>query len=80
MRVVLAIITSLLLTLLASWSPAKAAVPEKKQLCSLSSEGLFNGEWVKHRISAGDSVVYGANDMETLLSHLVSLRDQGLCR
>jgi hypothetical protein len=79
MRVFLAIATSLLLTLLASWSPAKAAVPEKQQ-CALNSEGIFNGQWVKHRISSGERVLYGADDIDAILSHLVSLRDQGLCR
>jgi len=79
MRIFLAITTSLLLTLLASWSPAKAAVPEKQQ-CELSSEGIFNGQWVKHRISTGERVLYGADNIDSILSHLVSLRDQGLCR
>ncbi|MFM6929276.1 MAG: hypothetical protein ACKOX6_12490 [Bdellovibrio sp.] len=79
MRIILTIITSLLLTLLASWSPAKAATPVK-QPCALNSEGLFNGQWVKHRISAGERVLYGADDVDAILSHLVSLRDQGLCR
>jgi hypothetical protein len=79
MRIFLAIATTLFLTLIASWSPAKAAVSEARS-CALSSEGIFNGAWVKHRISVGEQVLYGADDMEAIVTELGSLRNQGLCR
>ncbi|MBO9667922.1 MAG: hypothetical protein J7501_14055 [Bdellovibrio sp.] len=79
MRVFLAIATTLFLTLIASWSPAKAAVTDSRA-CDLSSEGIFNGAWVKHRISIGDQVLYGADNLEAISEELVSLRTQGLCK
>ncbi|AHI05000.1 hypothetical protein BDW_02460 [Bdellovibrio bacteriovorus W] len=58
---------------------AKAADINAPQ-CSMASEGIYQGYWVKHRIVVGDSVVAGANDMGAILQHLESLRDQGFCR
>jgi hypothetical protein len=46
----------------------------------MQSEGLFDGAWVKHRIVVDEDVVYGANDLDSILSQLDSLRNQGLCR
>lgn len=48
--------------------------------CEMASEGLFKGTWVKHRIYVNDDVVYGADDMDSILSQLENLRGQGLCR
>lgn len=48
--------------------------------CEMTSEGIFDGLWVKHRIVVNEDVIYGANDMDSILSQLDSLRDQGLCR
>ncbi|UXR64781.1 hypothetical protein EZJ49_00735 [Bdellovibrio bacteriovorus] len=48
--------------------------------CRMQSEGIFDGAWVKHRIVVNEDVVYGANDLDSILSQLDSLRDQGLCR
>ncbi|UYL09080.1 hypothetical protein B9G69_000630 [Bdellovibrio sp. SKB1291214] len=78
MRILLAIGTTLILSFLASWS--SAATMEVKPSCLLSSEGIFDGAWVKHRISVGDQVVYGADDLEAISAELGTLRSQGLCR
>ncbi|QDK46684.1 hypothetical protein DOM22_16750 [Bdellovibrio sp. ZAP7] len=78
MRILLAIGTTLILSFLASWS--SAATMEAKPSCSLSSEGIFDGAWVKHRITVGEQVVYGADDLEAISTELGTLRTQGLCR
>lgn len=59
-----------------SWAPAKAATVSS---CKMASEGIFDGSWVKHRIVVNEDVVYGANDLDSILSQLDNLRDQGLC-
>ena len=58
---------------------AEAATLETPS-CRMQSEGLFDGAWVKHRIVVDEDVVYGANDLDSILSQLDSLRNQGLCR
>ncbi|MGZ3768319.1 MAG: hypothetical protein ACXVCP_03590 [Bdellovibrio sp.] len=55
---------------------AQAATPS----CTLVSEGIYNGWWVKHRIVLEEKVVYGANDIDSIVSQLENLREQGLCR
>lgn len=78
MRILLALSTTLLLTLMASWAPAATEVTKSE--CALSSEGIFGGYWVKHRITSGDQVLFGADNLEAISSELVSLRSQGLCQ
>lgn len=48
--------------------------------CTLASEGIYKGWWVKHRIVLDENVVYGANDVDSILMQLENLRGQGLCR
>lgn len=78
MRVIYAVLTTLIIALLTHVS-AHAAEPSLP-VCQIASEGIFNGFWVKHRIVVEDEVVYGANDMDSILSQLESLREEGLCR
>jgi hypothetical protein len=78
MRILLAVGTTLILSFLASWS--SAATMPAKPACSLSSEGIYGGLWVKHRITVDDQVVYGADDLEAISVELGTLRTQGLCR
>ncbi|WP_413558580.1 hypothetical protein [Bdellovibrio sp. HCB209] len=78
MRILLALSTTLLLTMMASWAPA--ATQTAKSECALSSEGIFGGYWVKHRITSGEEVLFGADNLEAISAELVSLRNQGLCR
>lgn len=77
MRILLALSFSLMMAFLTNLSFAKAATPTS---CHLMSEGIFKGSWVKHRILVNENVVYGANDMDAILSQLDNLRDQGLCQ
>ncbi|WP_413585254.1 hypothetical protein [Bdellovibrio sp. HCB274] len=78
MRILLAVGTTLFLTMMASWAPA--AVTVEKSNCALSSEGIYQGFWVKHRITVGDQVLYGADNLEEISAELGSLRTQGLCQ
>lgn len=81
MRIVLALLTSLFIALITHFTPAIAAPePISNQSCSLMSEGIYHGSWMKHRIVAGEDVLYGANDLGAILEQLDSLRGQGLCR
>lgn len=79
MRIILALITTMFIALLTHLGAAQAAVPSLPA-CALASEGIYQGYWVKHRIYVNDEVVFGANDMDSILSQLENLRDQGLCR
>lgn len=78
MRILLALGTTLLLSFIASWAPASTLTAKSE--CSLSSEGIYDGLWVKHRITVGDQVVYGADDLEAISAELGALRTQGLCQ
>ncbi|UOE99793.1 hypothetical protein [Bdellovibrio reynosensis] len=78
MRVLFAVLTTCLIALLSSL-PAQAT-PVETPSCGLTSEGIYNGLWVKHRIYVNEDVVFGANDMDSILSQLENLRGQGLCR
>ncbi|HEX7675313.1 MAG TPA: hypothetical protein VF412_14150 [Bdellovibrio sp.] len=78
MRIALAALATFVMVLLTQTSLAHAA--DSSGVCSLTSEGIYNGAWVKHRIVAGDQVLFGANDMAPIFSQLDSLRNQGLCR
>ncbi len=77
MRILIAGFTTLLMVLAVNAAQAKTHAGSS---CDLSSEGIFRGSWVKHRILVADDVVYGANDMEAISSQLESLRGQGLCQ
>jgi hypothetical protein len=77
MKIMWTISITLLLLLATQLTHAKAQSNEK---CSLMSEGIYDGTWVKHRISLNDEIVYGANDMSAIVDQLGSLREQGLCR
>lgn len=79
MRIFLAVLTTLVIAMLTHLSTAQAAL-QVLPACTMASEGIFNGSWVKHRIVVEDDVLAGANDMDSILSQLENLRDQGLCR
>lgn len=76
MRVLFVLLTALMINTLAFIQSAQANVPS----CTLASEGIYNGWWVKHRIVLNEDVVYGANDVDSILMQLETLRGQGLCR
>lgn len=78
MRIMLAALTTFFLVLFTQTGAAHAEVSEHS--CSMTSEGIYNGAWVKHRIVSGEQVLFGANEMEAIFSQLDSLRAQGLCR
>jgi len=78
MRIALAALATFFLVLLTQTGLAHAETSRPQ--CSMTSEGIFNGSWVKHRIVAGEDVIFGANEMESIFSQLDSLRAQGLCR
>ncbi|MDG0816848.1 hypothetical protein [Bdellovibrio svalbardensis] len=78
MRIALAALATFFLVLLSQTGLAHAET-ELPQ-CSMTSEGIFNGSWVKHRIVSGEEVLFGANQMESIFSQLDSLRAKGLCR
>lgn len=77
MRVVLAALTTFLIVLFVQ--TGSAAEASQHPACSMTSEGIFNGQWVKHRIVSGEEVLYGSNAMEAIFSQLDSLRARGLC-
>ncbi|WII73551.1 hypothetical protein QJS83_06655 [Bdellovibrio sp. 22V] len=79
MRILLALITTLIMSMLTQLGHAHAAIPSVPS-CGLASEGIYNGSWVKHRIVVEEDVLGGANDMDSLLAQLENLRSQGLCR
>lgn len=78
MRIALAALATFVMVLLSQASLAHAS--ESSGVCSLTSEGIYNGAWVKHRIVAGGEILFGADDMAPIFSQLDSLRNQGLCR
>lgn len=78
MRIILAAFITLLIAML-THLPVYAANQEVPA-CQIASEGIFNGFWMKHRIFIQENTVFGANDMDSILSELESLRDEGLCR
>lgn len=78
MRIFLAALATLIIAML-THLPAYAsglAVPT----CQIASEGIYNGFWVKHRIVIEEEIIFGANDMDSILSQLEVLREEGLCR
>lgn len=79
MRFFLAALVTLLVALFTQYSTAQA-MTEEVPSCFVTSEGLFRGLWVKHRIYVNEDIVYGANDMGSILSQLENLRGQGTCR
>ncbi len=79
MRIFLALLTTLMIAMLTHLGTAQASVPTIPS-CTMASEGIFNGAWVKHRIVVEEDVLGGANDMDSILAQLDSLRAQGLCR
>ncbi|WP_155722528.1 hypothetical protein ACLWBD_03135 [Bdellovibrio sp. HCB117] len=79
MRIVLALLSTMMIAMFTYLVPAHAAVSAVPS-CTMASEGIFQGTWVKHRIYVNEDVVYGANDMNSILSQLENLRSEGLCR
>lgn len=77
MRIFLAVIATLFIALL-THLPAKANTEGVS--CRITSEGIFRGYWYKHRIFIRDQIVFGANDMDSILSQLEVLRSEGFCR
>lgn len=77
MRVLFALLATVFMMMATSFTSAKAAT---EPTCKMASEGIFDGSWVKHRIVVDEDVVFGANDLASILSQLDNLRDQGLCR
>ncbi|MGZ3775098.1 MAG: hypothetical protein ACXVCY_15685 [Pseudobdellovibrionaceae bacterium] len=75
MRILILSFMSVVTIMLAYGQAAKAA-----PTCALTSEGIFKGAWVKHRIVLDEKVIYGADDVDSILSQLESLRETGLCR
>lgn len=81
MRILLAVLASLFIAMITQFTPAVAATaPAQDQSCSLMSEGIYHGSWMKHRIVVGEDVLFGANDLDAIIAQLDSLRGQGLCR
>lgn len=78
MRIALAALATFFLVLLTQTGLAHAETNSHE--CAMTSEGIFNGSWVKHRIVSGEEVLYGADQMESIFSQLDSLRAKGLCR
>lgn len=79
MRIFLAALMTLIIAML-TYLPAQAAGRSATPACQIASEGIFNGFWMKHRIVIEEDIVYGANDMDSILSQLEALREEGLCR
>jgi hypothetical protein len=81
MRILFAALATLFIALFTQVSIAQAQETENAAPpCSVASEGIYRGSWVKHRIYINDDVVYGANDIGSILNQLENLRGQGLCR
>jgi hypothetical protein len=83
MRILLAVLASLFVAMITQFTHAAAATasgPAQDQSCSLMSEGIYHGSWMKHRIVIGENVLFGANDLDAIMAQLDSLRGQGLCR
>lgn len=81
MRVFFALLTTVILAMLAHLGSAHAAMKTVTlPTCSMASEGIYNGFWVKHRIVVAEDTLAGANDMDSILTQLESLRSEGLCR
>lgn len=87
MRIFLAAVATLIIALFTQASFAQGPSQTQAQIeseqtpsCFVVSEGLFRGAWVKHRIYVNEEVVYGANDMGSILDALEDLREQGICR
>ncbi len=78
MRIILAALLTFIIAVL-THIPAHAEDSELP-VCKTVSEGIYIGYWVKHRILIDFVTVYGANDLDSILSQLEILRKQGLCR
>lgn len=48
--------------------------------CKLGGEGIYGGEWKKHRLIRGEEVLYGADDMQSLIQQFQRARSEGLCQ
>ncbi len=48
--------------------------------CSLIGEGVYEAAWKKHRLVAGDQVVYGADDMQSVIEVMRSTKQAGRCQ
>ena len=79
MRIFLAALVTALLAMFVQISTAHAHSLDVPS-CQVASEGIYNGFWMKHRIVIDEDVVFGANDLASILSQLESLRENNLCR
>jgi len=50
------------------------------QSCQLQGEGSVSGVWMKQRVVLGETPVFGANDLDTLMENVRELRQMGLCQ
>lgn len=80
MRIFLAVLATIIIALFTQFSSAQANTGEEIPSCFVASEGIYRGTWVKHRIYVNDDVVFGANDLGSILDQLENLRGQGICR
>lgn len=80
MRIFFAALATLMIALFTHFNAAAMTFSDGLPACSLASEGIYRGAWVKHRIFVQEDVVYGANDIGAILDRLEDLRGQGLCR
>ncbi|NUN07145.1 MAG: hypothetical protein HUU57_15475 [Bdellovibrio sp.] len=79
MRVFSALLVTAIFATLTYVGAAQAATSSLSS-CTMASEGIFQGSWVKHRIVVDEDTLAGANDMDSILSQLEDLRSEGLCR
>lgn len=80
MRIFLAALATILIALFTQFSSAQTVSSEETPSCFVASEGIYRGAWVKHRIYVNEDVVFGANDLGSILDRLENLRGQGTCR
>ncbi|KYG67288.1 hypothetical protein AZI86_09825 [Bdellovibrio bacteriovorus] len=80
MRVFLAALATIAIALFTQFNIAQAMTMDETPACFVASEGIYRGSWVKHRIYVNEDVVFGANDLGSILNQLENLRGQGTCR
>ena len=78
MRIILAAILTFIIALLSS----SVSLAQEMDIpsCKTVGAGIHEGFWVKHRILIGREIVYGADDLDSILSHLETLRNEGFCQ
>lgn len=56
-----------------------SAALKSTSVCSLTGEGVYEAQWKKHRLVIGEKIIFGSDDMQSVIEVLKSAKTQGFC-